>query len=206
MQPFTSKELYMMNGGQKLYIYKDGFGDVYNATAAEEADWAKQVIARAIDRLQTETNRVTLKSAINDLVYHSYSNLENLLKHELQKATPARQMTFAAALWTLIKYDKSFDIIHQQLLTNKAINLDDVFMSFDDLKDNQEARNFLISCLEGTDELLHTKAVRTISMWAWSGLPVLRDDNLLTLLQQPKYTPDFQTALQKVKTVFNISQ
>jgi len=33
-----------MNGGNKLYIHKDGFGDVYSATAAEEAEWAKEVI------------------------------------------------------------------------------------------------------------------------------------------------------------------
>ena len=37
---FTSRELYMMNGGNKMYIYKDGFGDVYSASAAEEMKWA----------------------------------------------------------------------------------------------------------------------------------------------------------------------
>lgn len=47
MQPFTSKELYMMNGGQKLYIYKDGVGDIYNATATGEAQWARDVVDRA---------------------------------------------------------------------------------------------------------------------------------------------------------------
>lgn len=44
MTPFTNKELYMMNGGQKQYVGKDVFWDVYNATPEEETAWQKNLL------------------------------------------------------------------------------------------------------------------------------------------------------------------
>ena len=51
MPPFTNKELYMMNGGQKQYIGKDGFWDVYNATPEEEAAWDKELAENALSKI-----------------------------------------------------------------------------------------------------------------------------------------------------------
>jgi hypothetical protein len=69
MESPGSKELYMMNGGNKLYIYKDGFGDIYNATAEEESEWAKEIISNALARIDVENNLTVLQFAINDLVF-----------------------------------------------------------------------------------------------------------------------------------------
>ena len=59
-----------MNGGVKFYIHKDGFGDVYNATVAEEAEWAKEVIDRALKRIETDGNATSFKMAVDNLKFH----------------------------------------------------------------------------------------------------------------------------------------
>lgn len=41
-----SKRLFMENGGQKHYIYLDGFGDIYDATPAQEAAWRKELLEK----------------------------------------------------------------------------------------------------------------------------------------------------------------
>ena len=80
MQPFTSKELYMMNGGQKLYIYKDGFGDVYEATAAEEAEWAQEVVEGALIKIATEkhSEAVVMQNLYDYILNHLEEPLPTL--------------------------------------------------------------------------------------------------------------------------------
>ena len=80
----------MMNGGNKIYIHKDGFGDVYCATQTEEAEWAQEVIAIALAQVDTVTNATTLKFAINKLLFHKYPATENLLKEKIKTSTPAK--------------------------------------------------------------------------------------------------------------------
>ncbi len=97
MPPFTPKQLYMMNGGNKLYIYKDGFGDVYQATPAEEEEWAAEVVAASLAKLDTEENFVGLQSAVENLRFHSYPGLKELLQVKKSQASPERQVAFIRA-------------------------------------------------------------------------------------------------------------
>lgn len=87
---FTSKELYIMNGGNKRYIYREGFGDVYSATADEEAEWAKIIIDDSIERVKSEENVVSLQFAINNLSFHNYPGLTDLLTKCLENTNAAR--------------------------------------------------------------------------------------------------------------------
>jgi hypothetical protein len=92
MSQFSSKELYMMNGGNKLYIYKDGFADVYKATPAEEAEWAQEIIQTALKRIDGSENATDIKFAIDHLISHGYYGVQQLLKKKLINTSPARQI------------------------------------------------------------------------------------------------------------------
>jgi hypothetical protein len=100
MNRFTSKELYMMNGGQKLYIYKDGFGDIYQATVAEEEAWKQEYIATTLLKIDNETNSVVLSFAIESLIFHKYPALNALLISKINDVniSPERKIVFEAAL------------------------------------------------------------------------------------------------------------
>lgn len=97
MYPFTSKELYIMNGGNKLYIGKDGFADVYKATPAEEEEWAKEVVAAALAKLDTAENAVELQGAAENLRFHKYPGLDALLTVKKNEASATRKMAFINA-------------------------------------------------------------------------------------------------------------
>ena len=88
MQTFTSKELYIMNGGNTMYIHKDGFGDVYSATQTEEAEWAQEVIEMALAQVDTDINVTTIRFAIDKLLFHKYPNIESLLKEKIKSSMP----------------------------------------------------------------------------------------------------------------------
>ena len=103
----TSKELYKMNGGDKLYIYKDGFGDEYNATSEEEDEWKRELIAETLEKIKTEENGVSLEHAIATLHYHHYGGLQNLLIQTLNGTSLPRQIALATALWTFTKYENN---------------------------------------------------------------------------------------------------
>ena len=205
MQPFTNKELYIMNGGQKLYIYKDGFGDIYNATAEEETQWTKEVVETALNKIATEENAVTLQLAIDNLKYHKYESLENLLLKSIINTSPDRQIVFTSALWNSKNFDSRFKIIFPILQQQKAQCLANVFEGINDFKNHVAAKYFLIYCLEGDDDALIEKAQRTLSIWAYSGLPELRENKLLAALQyENKKQPDFVTAIERMKQILNI--
>lgn len=202
MQAFTSKELYMMNGGNKLYIYKDGFGDVYNATPAEEAEWAVEVVENALNRLEPETNTTVLKLLVESLSFHKYEGLESLLIEKIKHTTPSKQIAFAASLWNISKYEKSFGIIKQNLLQHRAECVNDAFWALNDLKKNAEAKQFIVECLEGDDEELSAKAQMTITMWSYSGIPQLRQNNLSELLKpENKNSVTFKPAIEELKKI-----
>lgn len=205
MHDHTSKQLYMDNGGNKIYIYKDGFGDVYSATPEEEARWAKEVVERALTRIETEKNQTVLEFAINDLVFHKFANIEGLLIKMMQDTSPGRQIAFASALWKIARHQKSFDIIMQNLQQHRDECLDNVFSSLINFKYNEAAQKFLVACLEGTDEVLHAKAQITIGMWSYTGMSILRDDNLLGLLKfENKQTDAFTKAIAELKQIFKV--
>ncbi|MBE7171590.1 MAG: hypothetical protein INR73_13430 [Williamsia sp.] len=98
MHPFNSRQLYLMNGGNKLYIYKDGFGDTYHATEAEEAEWALEVIAAALTKIDSSEDSIELSNAIENLRFHAYDGLNALLLSGLEDPSPVRQRAFATAL------------------------------------------------------------------------------------------------------------
>lgn len=203
MQTFTSKELYIMNGGNKIYILKDGFKDVYCATQTEEAEWAKEVILIALAKVETETNATTLKFAIDKLLFHKYENIKDLLEEKIRTSTPAKQVVLATALWSIYKDDKSFDLVHQHLMQHRAECLNVVFLSLIDFKDNDQAKEFLLTCLEGGDDELFSKANMTIGMWAYTGMPALRENNLLELLKiENRDVPTFKLAIEQLKRIF----
>ncbi len=192
-----------MNGGNKLYIHKDGFGDVYNATPLEEAEWAKEIIANALKRIDTEENATVLKFAIESLQFHKYPELKALLMKKLKEAGPAKQVVLATALWSNWRYNKSFDILYQNLLQHRNECLNNVFLGLGEFKENDEAKKFLITCFEGDDDILIVKAYVTIGMWAYSGIPALRNNNLLELLHiENKNESTFKEAVEQLKQVF----
>ena len=205
MQTFTSKELYLMNGGNKMYIHKDGFGDVYCATQTEEAEWAQEVIANALTQVDTVTNVTTLKFAIDKLLFHKYPNTENLLKEKIKSSPPEKQVVLATALWKIYRDDKSFELVHEHLLQQRAECLDVVFLCLIDFKENDQAQEFLLTCLEGGDEELFFKATTTIGMWAYTGIPALRENNLLEILKfKNRDVPTFKLAIEQLKRIFQI--
>jgi hypothetical protein len=105
MNRFTSKDLYMMNGGQKLYIYTDGFGDIYEATASEEEAWKQEYIAQKLKQIDNETNGVVLNFAIESLRFHQYPALNTLLISKINdtNCSPERKIVFEKALKIDIK-------------------------------------------------------------------------------------------------------
>lgn len=202
----SSKELFMMNGGKKHYIYTDGYGDIYHATDAEEAEWTKELIQKEIGLLDTMDNPVNLKSAVETLQYHHYEDLIQLIFLKLETATRTRRIVFANCLWNLSRYAKSFDLILEELVQHREECIDDVFLALIDFRMNRQAREFLVDCLEGTDEQYHKKAQITLVMWSYSGMPELRSDNFLEELKPEKRNaPGFNLALKRLKMLLHIT-
>jgi hypothetical protein len=206
MNTFSSKELYMMNGGNKLYIYKDGFGDVYNATPSEETEWANEYITTTLLKIETETNLTTLKFAIESLRFHHYPAVNDLLIRKLEGSTsPQRKIAFAYALWTNIKYNDSFKIILDQLTHYRTECLTQVTMALMDFHNNEEAKEYLYFCLLGDDVELFEKSKNIILSWAWTGIPKLRENDLLDKLTlENKNTASFKQAIVQLENILNI--
>ncbi|MBO9660652.1 MAG: hypothetical protein J7527_17655 [Chitinophagaceae bacterium] len=198
---FTSRELYMMNGGNTLYIYKDGFGDVYRATAAEEAAWKDEIIASTLKRIDTETDFTCLRAAIDTLIFHKYKGLVRLLVEKMQHTSPVRIIVFATGLWLLKEYNCSFNIIYYQFLHHREDCLKDVFQAMIEFRECMAARNFMLECLEGDDLLLQEKACNTITMWAYTGMPELRVPGLLESLKV-KNGSGFKDAVHQLEEIF----
>lgn len=187
-----------MNGGNTLYIYKDGFGDIYNATPAEEAVWSLEIIENALKKLDTETNSTSLRFAVNDLVFHKYSDVDQLLFEKMQEAVPARKIVFASLLWKMKGYEKSFAIIYQLFLSHREKYLNEIFEALQDFKDNTAARNFILDCISGVDLELYAKACITLTVWAYTGMSELRVPGLLDHLKD-RNSAEFPHALAELK-------
>lgn len=156
-----------MNGGNKQYIGKDGFMDVYNATPGEEAEWAKEVVTAALLRINNESNATDIKFAVDNLLFHDYKGLELLLISKLNGSGPVRQIALAAALWNIYKYPQSFAIIMQNLTMHRKECLKEVFSALMDFKTNEAAKKFLFDCIEGDDEELKEKAQVSLGIWTY---------------------------------------
>ncbi|RYY54326.1 MAG: hypothetical protein EOO09_14715 [Chitinophagaceae bacterium] len=101
MPPFTSKELFRMNGGQKIYIHLDGFGDVYSATAQEEEEWSREMITEAIDRLESGKGDLPRSVATERLVFFNSPGISSSLIAALK--TPDLQELDADSFHNMIK-------------------------------------------------------------------------------------------------------
>lgn len=205
MQPFTSKQLYIMNGGNKLYIYKDGFGDVYEATPEEEAAWAEEVVAGALAKIDTEENSVSLSNAVENLAFHKYKGLRSLLMVKMGEANPNRKLALAAALATLNNHEKDAELVDA---STTAYSDEYTAEAFDAVRDRRDdaAKRFIFHCLEGDDHELAVKATTVLEIWAYSGMPALRQDNLLGKLQpENKGSEKFRTALEQLRTAFQLT-
>ena len=206
MSPFTNKELYMMNAGQKHFIGKDGFADVYNATPAEEAEWAKEIVENAVAKISTEENSSVLQSAVEALVFHKYKSHDTVLLNSIQGASAARQLAFANSLWRMNCNENDFDIVFKILLHNNASCINDLFQEPARFKNHMGARYFLIKCLQGNDEYLFEKAQTVLSIWAWSGLPQLRENSALDWLQfNNRDLPKSKAAIKRLKEILIIN-
>ncbi|HPH84065.1 MAG TPA: hypothetical protein PLC48_01350 [Ferruginibacter sp.] len=203
METFSSMELYLMNGGNKQFIGRDGFWDVYHATPEEEATWDKEIIQKALCQLSHEVNMPLCKYAIDTLVFHGYKGLEQLLHQYLADAIPSRQIALATGLWIHYRYVDSFRIIHQILQSNRKERINDVFMALMEFKHNDDARRFMIACLEGNDPELAMKAHTCISCWAYTGIPQLRENNMIENLMPGNAAPaNYSAALENLKRLF----
>ena len=195
----------MMNGGQLMYMYKDGLGDSYHATPSEEAMWAKEVVEKTLGIIATETNSVNLQFAIANLVYHKYDGIPALLLETMEHSTPERMIVFATALWNMVEYKNSFDVIIEILKQHRPALLNNVFQGLNDFKEHEGAKYFLVNCLEGDDDDLHIKAQNTLAIWAFTGMPQLRENNLLEMLQiENKNNATFKTATEKLIEILKV--
>ncbi|RRB06550.1 hypothetical protein [Larkinella rosea] len=200
MYDMTPKELYFANGGQTLYIYKDGFGDQYKATPAEEAEWRKELIEREWKRLDSETNAVSLKHLIDNLNYHNADDLVPKLVQKLDEVKPETRVVIAGCLWKITKYKKSFSIILNTFNVHRNNVLATVFATFQDMVGDREVASFLLDCLEGDDAVLHQKAHTTLVMWSYMGIPQLRDGGLTDALSPDNKIANTEAFLKAIKT------
>ncbi|MEO7044100.1 MAG: hypothetical protein ABI091_02250 [Ferruginibacter sp.] len=202
MQPFTNKELYMMNGGQKQYIGKDGFWDVYTATPEEEKEWAKELVEKALLNITSEDETIALQIAMENLAFQKYRDQISVLVNRIPGSSPARQLVFATSLWYMNCNERDFEKVFEILLQLNASCLTAFFEQPGDFKHHPGARYFLIKCLQGNDEYLFEKAQTILSIWAWSGLPELRENRVLDHLEFNKREwPTWKAAIVRLKEI-----
>jgi hypothetical protein len=191
-----------MNGGKIHYIYTDGFGDIYNATPAEEMQWKKELIESKLERLDTEKNPVVLKIILDTLIYHQVPNLQQIVAKKLAHAAPHVQIPLVKTLWQICNYPQTFSVLFHLLNNHRDECITEVFSAMFDMTDNREVRKFLIACLEGEDIDLHIKAHIVLKMWAYMGIPAFRQGTLLEDLDikcKQSNLSVYQAALQELK-------
>ena len=187
-----------------MYIHRDGFGDVYHATPAEESEWAREVIAAALAAIDNSDDSIQLNTAIQNLRFHSFEGLDALLLSKLEEVpSPARRKAFATALQNKDMHTKSAEASYRDLVQHK--DTDDVFLQLGDFR-NPAAKLFILACVKGDDDELFIKATITLGRWACSGLPALRQKRLLETLQpENRQLPAFKTAVEQLSAIFQIN-
>lgn len=93
-----SKRLFMDSGGQTHYIHLDGNGDRYHATAAEEAEWRKELLENYTQRIQEETDGVSLSLIVRNMQLNGAQNVEALLLKAAENASPKAKQGLAQTL------------------------------------------------------------------------------------------------------------
>jgi len=93
-----SKRLFMASGGLTHYIYLDGDGDRYHATAAEEAEWRKELLENYTKRIREETDGVNLSLIARNMQLNGAQDVEALLLKVSENASPKAKQGLAQAL------------------------------------------------------------------------------------------------------------
>lgn len=191
-----------MNGGNKLYLYKDGFGDVYSATPEEEAAWAQDVIDAALATIDTSENSSELMGAIENLRFHRYAGLDLLMVSELENASRERRISFAKALLRTPLYSRGVDALYQDEVQHRNSWTHHLMPVLQDRASNA-AKLFILTCVEGDDDALFIQATITLGRWAGSGMPALRQHRLLEILQpENRHHPLFCYAIEQLNYIF----
>lgn len=199
----VSKQLFMDNGGNVLYIHRDGFGDVYRATYAEEAAWRKELVQNSSIRLYSEDNESVLKSLVETLQYNGVVNVESLLFEVGERASLKARQAIAKLLVEQFKSEKGAEILLTFFNFEDEDNYwrDYVFRTMYQLRDSKVVQKWIVKCLRGDNEAFFKKAVDVLQMWGYYGDKAFTDIELLRALNWQDACaadPDFNKALDKV--------
>lgn len=203
-----SKRLFMDNGGQTHYIYLDGFGEIYQATAAEEAAWRKELIEQYRQRIKLEDSGTILTHIARNLQLNGATDVEQLLLDAAASATPKAKQAIAQALTEACNSEKGVDILISLLEYEQEEPYwrNYVFNAFFHLRNNRAAHRFLLFCLHGNNEAHFNKAVDVFRFWGIQGDKALADPSLLKGLNWEDATaadPDFTKSLEKLTNILN---
>lgn len=198
-----SKRLFMDSGGQTHYIHLDGNGDRYRATAAEEAEWRKELLQKYTQRIQEETDGVSLSLIARNMQLNGAENVEALLLKAAENASPKAKQGLAQALLEVFNSNEGAEILISllELENQDSYWRDYVFNAFFRARDNQKVQDFLVQCLQGDQELWFKKAVDVLRGWAAFGEKALTDAEMLNALTWEaarSVNPHFQKALDQI--------
>lgn len=198
-----SKRLFMANGGNILYIHKDGFGDVYRATQVEEAAWRAELIENYSNRLKVEDNETVLAGLAQTLQYNKVENVGDLLFEAAKTAAPKAKQALAKILAEKFDPEKGAEalisLLEWEAETDYWRNY--VFNSFFRMRDNRTVQNFIIQNLQGDNEIWFKKSVDVLCMWGIYGDKDLTDREMLLSLKwddATANTPYFREILERV--------
>ena len=198
-----SKRLFMENAGQVYQIHRDGFGDRYHATPAEENQWRRELIEQYDRRIREEDNGVVLAQIARNMQANYVRDVEDRLVEAATHAQPLARLGLAEALFEVFNSERAAEMLIS-LLDLQAEgdywrNL--VFNAFARMRDNRGVQNFLAGCLRGSDEIRYKKSLDVLIFWGLNlGEQALADREFLKKLDWENAVtkqPDFQVALQK---------
>lgn len=201
----ASKMIYMSYGGNKMYMGREGFLEDYYASEEEEAEWKSELIARQVETLISSRDFSDVGIAISTLEYHDYPGLKDLMLTKIINAAPKIKILLAKNLWTIFKYEKSFEILHSVFLEGSDENLIEIFSALISFKNNQASKQFVLECLCNSDQTIFKNAVMTIEMWGWTGMPELRAEDLLNKLKfENRSLPEFKEVVIRLKSILHL--
>ena len=173
MHGYTSKQLFKVNGGDKIYIHKDGFGDLYSATEEEERQWTEELIAESLEVLEHSQDMTKIEHAIDTLLFHLHPGVDVLLLNRVLISNPQRKLAFATALWRFFRIRDSFRIIRHVFDADPVGSAEDVFRALGRFGDHPLARPFVESAITGSSSQLAALAAATARSWEFADQPSL---------------------------------
>lgn len=197
-----SRQLYMDNGGQTHYIYLDGFGDEYHASAADEAQWKQELIESYRQRLLVEDNESTAEFLLRTLLHHQAIGMEDLLITRARQAPLKDRQWIGQMLWKHFKSDYSTTLLIDFLKDNGLDTYwhDYAWTTLSRMKESRPTQAWVMECLQGSNPHFFRKSMDVLLVWS-IGHPALA--GLLAsgkLGQENKALPDqYQLTLEKLQ-------